>query len=159
MPSFIYKAVDALGDEMPGTVQAGDISSAIASLQSQALTVLSIREVEGSLNIAAQLRRLATLRTPTTTHKASFFRQVAMLLKGGHTLTEALALCAATSDRKPLHDGIVHMLVRIHNGETSFAGAVRDLDRLFPPFVASLLATGERSGELVTALERVADHL
>lgn len=159
MPSFKYQALNAVGEKTTGTIKADDASSAIANLHSDSLTVLNIKESVGLLNLTGHMRRLQALRTPKDVHKAAFFRQLAMMIKSGHTLTEGLALCAETVDRKPLQDSLVRILVKIHNGGTSFANAVAEEKRIFPAFAARILATGERSGELVAALERVANHI
>ena len=87
MSSFKYKALDPVGEPAEGVIEAENISSAINSLRDDSLVVISIRESEASWNPVTALKTLTKKRPPQLIDKVNFFQQLAMMLKGGHTLT------------------------------------------------------------------------
>ena len=159
LPQFKYKALNAEGEQSSDQLEAANLADAINQLHDSGLSVLSIRQHETGFSPQRQLRQLANQRSPGTEHKANFFRQMAMMLQGGHTLTEGLVLAAEMTDRKPLQDGIVDMLIRLQQGGSNFANALEAQGKLFPAYVPRFIAVGERTRSLPEALERVADYM
>ncbi len=159
MASFKYKALNTLGEQTEGVVEADDLPSAINRLQDDSLSILSINEKKKSFSLTDFFRELAKQRSPKDIDKINFLRQLSMMLNGGHTLSEGLALCAEMSGKKPLQEAIVDMLVRLQQGGATFSTALEAQRKIFPPFLSRMIAVGERTGNLNAALERAANHM
>ncbi len=159
MASFKYKALNTLGEQTEGVVEAEDLPSAITKLQDDSLSILSIKEKKKSFGIIDFFKELSKQRSPKDIDKVNFLRQLSMMLNGGHTLSEGLALCAEMSGKKPLQDAIVDMIVRLQQGGATFSTALEAQGKIFPPFLSKMIAVGERTGNLNVALERAADHM
>ncbi len=158
MATFKYLALNAQGQKEKGKIEANDVTSAISQLHGKSLNILNIKESNQSFNPIKKISEIARYTSPSVSQKANFLRQLAMMTRGGHTLTQALALSAEMSEKESLQKSIVDMLVRIQAGE-SFSGALEAQGRIFPAYVSKLLTTAERAGELPDTLERLADHM
>lgn len=159
MPSYTYKALNSLGEQATGSIEAGDLSAAINALHDQSLSVLSIKESRKSLGLSSLFKEILKQRSPSDLDKIHFFQQLEMMLKGGHTLMEALVLSAEMSTKKPLQNAIVDMIVRLQQGGATFASALAAQGKMFAPYVSRLVAVGERSGKLIDSIERVSTHM
>lgn len=159
MSSYSYKALDAQGQKDNGVIEAATMAEAITALHGRSLSILNIEQRVPTYNPFKLLKKMGRHRSPKTIHKSNFLRQLAMMIRGGHTLTEGLVLSAEMTDRKPLQDAIVDMLIRVQQGGDTFSGAVAAQGSMFPPYVSKLLGAGEQSGELADTLERLADHM
>lgn len=159
MPSYSYKALNAQGEQDRGVVEAESMADAITSLHNQSLSILNIQEKQRSYNPLNIWSKIERHTSPKVIHKANFLRQLAMMIRGGHTLTEGLVLSAEMTDKKALQDSIVDMLIRVQQGGDNFSSALAAQGSMFPPYVSKLLGAGEKSGELAETLERLADHM
>lgn len=159
MPHFKYLAVNAVGEAAEGVIVAENVSGAITVLRDDSLHVISIRERNYQMGLAEAARDLFRQRSPRVMDKVNFFYQLAMMLKGGHTLSEGLVMCAERAAQKPLQEAIVDMLVQIQQGGAGFSTALGTQGRMFPAYIPKMLAVGEKSGQLPAALERVASHM
>lgn len=81
---------------------------------------------------------------------------LARLLGAGMTVTEALAVVADTLHDRALRRLVTDALAAITRGEDFSASVARST--LLDPEVAYLIRVGERSGELPSMLEQVAEH-
>lgn len=159
MPSFRYSALDQQGRAHSGEVSATSAQEARAKIRHQALYLLNLRE-SGGFN---PLRGLSVLspsqhRSPSATEKVMLFRQLALMLRSGNTLTQALEICAEMTEKRALSRSLIDMVIRIRSG-SSFAAALAAQGRMFPPVVSKLVASAEMSGELQATLERLAENL
>lgn len=159
MPSYKYKALNAEGQQDKGVIEAENMADAIASLHGRSLSILNIEERVRTYNPLKMMNKFSHHTSPKVIHKANFLRQLAMMIRGGHTLTEGLVLSAEMTDKKVLQDAIVDMLIRVQQGGDSFSSALAAQGSLFPAYVAKLLGAGEQSGEMADTLERLANHM
>lgn len=158
MATFKYLALNAEGQKEKGKIEADDASDAISKLHGQSLSILNVKEADTTFNPFTSLKNISRHTSPRVVHKANFLRQLAMMTRGGHTLTQALTLSAEMSEKEKLQKSIVDMIVRIQAGD-SFSRAVEAQGRLFPSYVSKLITTAERAGEMPDNLERLADHI
>ena len=87
--------------------------------------------------------------------KQFLFRQLALMVRSGHRLRNALETASGMVNRERLRLALLRMIDRIDGGE-SFAAALRAEGRLFPRQVPALVAAGERSGTLDRILDEIA---
>jgi len=82
-------------------------------------------------------------------------RNLATLLGGGVTLTEALDLVIQTSDNVIYRNALSKVRADVHGGQL-FSRAMMD-HPIFPPMLTQVVAVGEQTGKLESNLEMIAD--
>ena len=164
MAKYTYKALDQQGNETTGTVEAGSEHEARSALRTQSLYVLKISQGRGKQSSLKQITHALSYLSIKRYKKASnadlvlFFRQVALMLRSGNTLMQAIEAISQMTVKVRFKNALVRMLVSIQGG-SSFAQAIEKEPGTFPPLVARLVASGEASGELQVVLERLAVNL
>ncbi len=164
MAIFKYRALDQEGRETKGRIEATSVNEASAKLRGKALHLLSIKAATSGANpfklLAGLLSKLSPgqYRSPKSIDKVMMFRQLALMIRSGNTLTQGLEICSEMTENKLLRRSLVKMLVSIQSG-ASFSTAVEQQKGMFPSIVAKLIAAAEVSGELQVTLERLAENL
>jgi len=164
MAKYTYKALDQQGNETIGTIEAGSESEARNTLRAKALYVLKLKNGGEKQSISSRLKTLLSYISIKRYKKANtadlvlFFRQVALMLRAGNTLMQAIEAISQMTVKVRFKNALVRMLVSIQGG-SSFAQAIEKESSMFPPIVARLIASGEASGELQVILERLAINL
>jgi len=159
MPRFAYVALTDRGTETRGTLDANDIGEARQTLRTRALRPLelNLEDRESALlsAIGEMLRHPARLLPVRNRDKQFLFRQLALMIRSGHRLRNALEIASAMVGRERLRQALLRMIGRIDGGD-SFAASLRAEGRLFPRQVPALVAAGERSGTLDRILAEIA---
>lgn len=169
MAIYSYLALDASGAEQRGQIDAMDPREVGQILRSQALFVVEVTEGVGGVRTGERFFRrvisaLAALRSPGRYFPVSssdliyFFRQLALLLRSGHTVVQALDIDQALIRKKRLSSAVDRMATAIREG-SSFSGALQVEKRIFSPLISNLIRSGEASGNLDIVLERLAQNL
>lgn len=162
MPNFDYVALTSQGREVRGAIEAPDLAAARQTLRGRALMPLKL-DLEGSGSLLSGSVR-AILRNPTRllpafgNDKQFFFRQLALMVKSGHRLRNALETVGELVFKRSLSAAIRRMIGRIDKGQ-SFASALEAEGRMFPRHVSALVAAGEKSGTLDQILDEVAGSM
>jgi len=84
-----------------------------------------------------------------------FARTIAVLIRGGINLVEALELVIQTTDHIPMKEALMKVRSDVHSGE-SMSRALQE-QPVFPPLLSQVVAVGEQSGRLEANLETMAD--
>jgi type II secretory pathway component PulF len=149
MPAFEFHAVDSAGKRHRGVREGATAYAISRSLEDAGLLVLACEEARESTQRGVLLfRRRAVL---------SFARAIASLVNSGLPLTRAVTSAEYVTPaglRPVLRD----LRARLDRGD-SFATALAAHDKLFSPVFIGIVHSGEQSGDLPAALERVAEHL
>lgn len=159
MARFSFKAVDAGGREVTGSLEAPDLQAAAAHLRARRLLVLHL----GSARIpgAARAVRLPDPRTWVWIRdrdRVLLFRQMALMLRSGLTLLQALQTASKQVGRRALARCTARMAAAIQRG-ASFSRALAAEGRRFDPLVVKLVETSEVSGEMSAVLDQAAAHI
>jgi len=151
MPTFHYRAVSPAGDVSAGSIAAGDADEAAFRLQSRGLALIDDlhEEAVGRFSFADWAFR------PRAEDVTVFTADLALLLRTGARINEALELLAADTGAGRLRPLLGELVRRIHSGE-SFAEAIAKHPEAFPPIYGALVRVGETAGALAPALEAVA---
>lgn len=164
MAKFTYKALDQQGNEASGIIAAAEQAEARSMLRSKGLYVLKLqadgekRSLFSLLATALSYLSIKRYKKANTADLVLFFRQVALMLRSGSTLMQALETIANMTSKMRFKNALIRILVAIQGG-ASFAQALEKEGSMFPPIVAKLVASGEASGELQVILERLAINL
>ena len=84
-----------------------------------------------------------------------FFRQMAVMLKSGVSLSQALELLAENMNNKKFGSNILDISKRIGSGE-ELSSSLGKYPRIFSPIMVGLIEAGEAGGILSKVLERLA---
>lgn len=164
MHTYRYSALDHQGRKLSGQLTAPGLTEARSQLRNKALYILDISLAPNYLNpfsvLGALFRKLSPkqYRSASAGDKVILFRQLALMLRSGNTLTQGLEVCAEMTEKLTLSRSLLDVLIRIRSG-SSFAAAMEAQGRNFPPVVSKLIASAEISGELQATLEKLADNL
>ncbi|WGR74541.1 MULTISPECIES: type II secretion system F family protein [unclassified Bradyrhizobium] len=152
MPSFRYRALTQSGEIVVGSLVAptrAEVERRISYLQ-----LLPIEAVEEARSAPA-LRGGFGLNRPSRAEITTFTRDLALLLKAGARLDDALELLSSDSDVGRLRPVVGRLRMAVLGGE-SFADAVAAQPELFPSMYGALMRVGEASGTLDHVLEVLA---
>lgn len=87
-----------------------------------------------------------------------FSRQMAVFMKAGIPVLEALDIMTEESGNRVLQRVMAEMAESLRAGET-FAGAARQHPEAFPKYYLGILASAELTGNLDTVLDQLADYI
>jgi type II secretory pathway component PulF len=170
MPEFSYRARNAQGALVEGTLTCAD--RAVAIRQIEQLHYIPIR-IDAVTSAPQAISRngagkpsTATLVAPTPTRNLKiphnqllvFTEQLGQLLQAGMTLDEGLGVL----EKRLRQPRVRQMTAALHQALVdgrSFSQALRDFPRIFPPLYVNMVAAGEASGALPDILSRVVNHL
>lgn len=153
MPAYNYKGVYANGQTVTGVVEASSQAEAIVLIRQSCDRVQSIREVRrhtpvrgGSLFKKVDAKSLSLV-----------CRQFAIILKSGMPLVQAVDMAAGQSQDKTLARILRQVSEDVSNG-WSLSYSLRRWNRLLPAAFIETIRSGEESGDLTGAFQRMSDY-
>jgi general secretion pathway protein F len=149
VPNFRYRALTQNGEIVHGTLSAPTATEVAARIEY--LRLLPIETVEEKRAGSAS-GGLGLFNQPSAAEVTTFTRDLALLLKAGARLDDALELLAGDADVGRLRLVVGKLRAALLSGE-NFAEAVGAHPTLFPPMYVALVRVGEVSGTLDQVLE------
>lgn len=152
MPNYRYRALNANGELVSGAIAApvpGDVAQRIERLS--LVLVDNVTQQEGG----AAGSVFSLFNRPKPEDVTVLTRDLALLLRAGARINDALELLAADPDLGRLRPVVADIRSRVVSGE-SFAEALARHEGLFPPMYIALVRVGEASGSLDQVLEVLA---
>jgi general secretion pathway protein F len=149
VPNFRYRALTQSGEIVHGTLSAPTATEVAARIEY--LRLLPIETVEQRRASSAS-GGFGLFNQPGPAEVTTFTRDLALLLKAGARLNDALELLANETDVGRLRPVVGKLRAALLSGE-SFAEAVGAYPALFPPMYVALVRVGEVSGTLDQVLE------
>jgi type II secretory pathway component PulF len=162
MPQFAYRARNAQGALVEGTLDCPDRAVAIRQIELQHCIPIRIDLVGAKLNVArrdgaAPTRATQNLKIPHG-QLLVFTEQLGHLLQAGMTLDEGLSILEKRI-KQPRVQQMTHALHQALIDGRSFSRALSEFPRVFPPLYVNMVAAGEASGALPQILLRLVKHL
>lgn len=148
MPNFRYRALTQTGELVNGTISAPTAAEVAARIEY--LRLLPIETVEEKR--IASSGGWGRFNKPSAAEVTTFTRDLALLLKAGARLDDALELLASDADVGRLRPVVGKLRSALLSGE-SLADAVAMHAALFPRMYVALVRVGELSGTLDQVLE------
>jgi len=152
VPNFRYRALTQNGEIVHGTLSAPSAREVAARIEY--LKLLPIETIEEKKKAASGSFGLGILNQPSSAEVTTFTRDLALLLKAGARLDDALELLAADADVGRLRPVVGKLRAALLSGE-NFADAVAAHPALFPAMYVALVRVGEVSGTLDQVLEAI----
>ncbi len=150
MPNFRYRALTQNGEIVHGTLSAPTAREVAQRIEY--LKLLPIETIEEKRSLTTSAGGFGLFNQPSPAEVTTFTRDLALLLKAGARLDDALELLASDADVGRLRPVVAKLRAAILSGE-NFAGAVAAHPALFPPMYVALVRVGEVSGTLDQVLE------
>ncbi len=156
MPTFRYSARTGAGDNVSGTVSAGNQAEALGQLRSQDLTVISLREEVRRREFPLLGRGRLRARV-STEEMVVFTRQFSTMISAGIPLLEALEILAEQVENQGFSRVISRCVEKVRAG-SDLSAALADHPGVFPDVYVSMIRAGEASGQLDDILNRLAEY-
>lgn len=147
MPRYAYKAFNAEGSVLAGEVVAQSEREAARSVERRGLSVVSVSE----LGAAAPARGRGRQRRLKTGDVILALHELSTLLGSGVGLAEAVSAQMRGSHHPRLLAAFESISAALRQGQ-SFSQALADAGLPLPPYVGTLVRSGEKAGQLGRAL-------
>jgi type IV pilus assembly protein PilC len=152
MPKFAYAAIDTTGASIEGVTKADTIGAARALLIDQNMFPTKIEERRGALDFELTKEKV---KKKELMH---FTRQLAVFVKAGIPITDALVTIGDETEDVALRRALHNLIDDLRNGGL-FSAAAANHTEVFPDYYVGILQAAELTGQLDTSLEALAGYL
>jgi type IV pilus assembly protein PilC len=152
MEKYRYSAVDDAGNKISGVEAANSSGAAHLALLERGYQTIQVSEKKSVLQFEI------TKKMVPRKDIMHFSRQLAVFVKAGISIMEALEVIAEETTDKLLQRAIFDMIERLQAGDT-FASAAAAHPEAFPNYYIGILSSAELTGNLDTVLDQLADYL
>jgi type IV pilus assembly protein PilC len=155
MSTFAFRAVDVAGIPSRGEVDADSKTVVAEQLRERGLIVLDVSEKKEAFRVESLFDRF---RRVGMRDLAVFTRQFATLIASGMPMLRALHTLEDQTDNEMLQHAVAEVRLDVEAG-SSLAQAMDRHPKVFDTLYRSLVRSGEASGQLESALDRIAFQL
>ena len=148
MPEFVYTARNLQGERITGSLTASTKQEVVSSLNKQSLFPVEVDQVKQS----QAFRFGAGVRAQTM---ATFYSQLAGLLRSGVPLLRSIRILAQQSSNQTLSETLSKVESLVEDGET-LGNAMSGFPKVFNDVAVNMARAGGEGGFLEDALDRVA---
>src|SRR5215218_6603866 len=152
MPKFAYAAIDPSGDAVEGITKADTIGEARKFLMGQNLYPTKLAEHKGAMQFELTQEKV---KKKELMH---FTRQLAVFVKAGIPITEALDIIGDETADVALRRTISAMVEDLRNGGT-LSDAAEKHPLCFPKYYMGILQSAELTGKLDETLDNLAGYI
>ena len=152
MSIYIYKARDASGKKVTGSMEAATKTELIDKLQKMGYLTTAVEEETAGLHIGSFLERFKWI---STENMLMFYIQLANMINAGVVILMSLTTLSKQTENKILRDAIGSVTRQVEAGNSlsqAFAARPDIFNRLF----INMVRAGEASGHIDTVLMRYA---
>jgi type IV pilus assembly protein PilC len=155
MSTYAFRAVDVAGIPSRGEVDAESKGQVSEQLREKGLIVLDVSEKNEAFRFEQLFDRFRGIKARDM---AIFSRQFATLIESGMPMLRSLHTLEDQTLDERLRDAITGIRQDVEAG-SSLADAMERRPQVFDPMFRAMVRSGESSGRLDEALDRVAHHL
>lgn len=152
MPTFQYRARNAQGDSVTGTIVADTVNAAARMLDERSLLPVQVNEVATVKRSVLGGRRVSSSVVGTT------YEQLADLLRAGVPVLRALDVLSKQSSNKEFQRVLREVHDDVAGGDT-LAAALEKHGHVFPSLHIAMIKAGERGGFLEDVLTRISQFV
>ncbi len=153
--TFAFEAIDLRGVPTKGELEADSKAQVAEQLRQRGLVVLDVSEQSEPVKIEDFLRKYR--RVPMR-DLAIVSRQFSTLVSSGMPMLRALSTLEAQTEDEEIKEAIDSVRRDVEAG-TSLGQAMERKPRVFDRLYRAMVRSGEQSGRLEDALDRMANHL
>lgn len=152
MPKFAYSAIDPNGQQVEGTTKADTVGVARSILLEKNLYPVRIEESRSILDFELTKEKVKKKNL------MNFTRQLAVFVKAGIPITDALTTIGDETTDVALRRALSNMVEDLRNGGL-FSAAAANYPTVFPQYYVGILQAAELTGKLDESLESLAGYL
>ena len=152
MPRFAYAAIDATGATVEGVTKADTLGDARSGLMDENLFPVRIEEKRGTLDFELTKKKV---KKKELMH---FTRQLAVFVKAGIPITDAMQIIGDETEDLALQRTITMMVDDLRNGGTLSEVAAKHPET-FPNYYLGIMKSAELTGKLDETLDSLASYL
>jgi type IV pilus assembly protein PilC len=157
MQKFKYTAKNSGGTQVSGMVAASSEGEAVAQLQKQSLTVLSVKAEAAALSFSGLFGKHDPRPHVGADDMVLFTRQMATMISAGIPLLESLEVQAEQVSDKGFRCAIKRISESVRQG-SDLSAALSLYPKIFKPMYINMIRAGEASGQLDEILMRLAEY-
>jgi len=147
VPAYAYLARGPEGQKVEGTIEMPDAGTLAESLAAQGLLLVRAEPRAAAGEALAELRVRLFDPAITSVDLLLFCRQMATLLKAGVPLLRALKSLEESATRRRFGRVLADLQQQLEGGR-ELSTAMKSHDRVFTPFIVSMVRVGEVTGRL-----------
>jgi type II secretory pathway component PulF len=151
VPLYSYNAIDVSGQQVNGEGDYPTVSHLFDSLQAKGLDLVSYRRQYLAL-FAPRRRKIKRVEL------SEFFRNLALLVRGGVPLREGLQDLTASPEQPAINRVFGRVLSQLEEGRLLSESLLAEQKHV-PRIIIPLVAIGEETGRLDQTLQDAANHL
>jgi general secretion pathway protein F len=156
MPTFQYRALTPVGEVVTGSLDATSLAEVNRRVEYLGLIPIEAASARNEDRFGSRLSLASlSLTRPRAEDVTIFTGDLALLLRTGARINDALELLAADAETSRMRPTAAALASSILSGE-SFGEAISKHPKIFSPIYVALIRVGETSGALVTVLEALA---
>ena len=149
MPEYTYEAMAGTGARTQGSLNANSEREVVTMLDARGLFPLKIEMAKGAARVRKGGRRVGSR------HMATFFSQLADLLRAGVPLLRCIEILERQSGNPNLSEILREVHLKVADG-TTLADALSQYPKAFNELSISMVRAGQEGGFLEDVLERIA---
>ncbi|MDQ3676681.1 MAG: type II secretion system F family protein, partial [Actinomycetota bacterium] len=153
MSTYVFRAIDLMGQQAKGEVEAESKQSVADQLKAKGLIVLDIADKRSSKEI-----ELPWMNRVKLGDLSIMSRQLATMVSSGMTILRALYVLEAQTESKKLAEQLVLVRKDVEAG-LPLSDALERHPKTFNPLYVAMTRAGELGGVLEDSLLRIADQL
>lgn len=151
MSMFQYRAYDAAGKAVTGSLEADSLTAVEARLRNAGIWLLEAREGAGS--VQAKGSSLTIKRSELI----NYFVQMSLLLRAGITMPNALGRLAADFEDTKFGRVLGTLRDKVSSGVPLHQG-MNEFPKVFPPEITAIVQAGEVSGRMPEVFESLSGY-
>src|SRR3989344_8457135 len=151
MPLFLSKVIDSRGKIVEDTIHSASREEAALSLKADGFKVLSIKSLESNVHGIFG-------RGIKVSEKASFCRFIAVMLRSGLSLPEAVEIIKQESENKRMQKILSDIAFQTRKG-SNVSSVLSQYKSDFDPVFLTMIKAGEESGTLDQAFDYLSKQL
>jgi type IV pilus assembly protein PilC len=152
LTKYRYKALDETGKAVSGTESAASTGGAHIALIERGYQPLEVTEQRSVLSFEITKKKVPRKDV------MNFSRQLAVFMKAGIPIMEALEVIVEETQGKLLKNILAEMVDSLRAGDT-FAAAAANHPEAFPNYYVGILESAELTGNLDVVLNQLADYI
>jgi type IV pilus assembly protein PilC len=156
MPEFVCRVATPSGEVFDKVYAGSDETSLRRELENQELMILDVKRRNP---IVQQLLRALHIQGSIASREFLFFNQeLRALIHAGLPIVPSLDILLERRKNKTFRNSLIDIRDRVKGGE-ALSDAFAAQGDMYPPLYSASLASGERSGELASVIERFVAYL
>ena len=159
MPNFLYTAKNQKGEAKTGKLEAINEHELAATLRQEGLILISAETTDDEKKFSFDIKKIvAGFGHISLVERMMFTRHLAVMVKAGLSLNQALKTLAEQTKNPRFKRAIVRIEENVRQGKT-FSESLAIFPRIFNNLYVNMVKVGETSGNLDEVLNNLAEQI